>query len=146
MLGTLHRVFLLLSILTGGCVAACASAAEPAGDASVAPPGAHAQPLPGRMEWFQDLKFGLFLHWGIYSELGCIESWPLVWADRKWSNPSLQTLDEMLAFRQQYFALNRRFNPTAFRPEEWASAAQRAGMKYVMFTTKHHDGFCMFDT
>lgn len=104
------------------------------------------QPAPGRMEWFQDLKFGLFMHWGIYCELGCIESWPLVWADRQWSNPSLKTLDEMLVFRQKYFALNRQFNPSKFSPETWAAIAKRAGMKYVMFTTKHHDGFSMFDT
>ena len=81
-------------------------------------PAAHSQPQPGRMEWFQDQKFGLFMHWGIYSELGCIESWPLVWADRSWSNPQLQTLDEMLAFRQKYFALNQKFNPAHFQPED----------------------------
>lgn len=109
-------------------------------------PAAHSQPQPGRMEWFQDQKFGLFMHWGIYSELGCIESWPLVWADRSWSNPQIQTLEEMLAFRQKYFALNQKFNPAHFQPETWVAIAKRAGMKYVMFTTKHHDGFCMFDT
>lgn len=106
----------------------------------------YAQPQPGRMEWFQDLKFGLFMHWGMYCELGCIESWPLVWADRSWSNPQIKTLDDMLAFRKKYFALNQQFNPANFRPEDWAAVAKRAGMKYVMFTTKHHDGFCMFDT
>jgi alpha-L-fucosidase len=115
-------------------------AAEP-----VPAPGA-SQPAAGRMDWFQDMKFGLFMHWGIYSELGCIESWPLVYADRQWSNPSIKSLDEMLAFRQKYFSLNRQFNPARFSPETWAAIAKRAGMKYVMFTTKHHDGFSMFDT
>jgi alpha-L-fucosidase len=105
-----------------------------------------ARPAPGRMDWFQDLKFGLFLHWGVYSELGCIESWPLVYADRSWSNPEIKTLEEMLAFREKYWALNKKFNPTKFHPEDWAEAAKRAGMRYVMFTTKHHDGFCMYDT
>jgi alpha-L-fucosidase len=114
--------------------------------ADTAQPPDLSQPAPGRMDWFQDLKFGLFMHWGIYSELGCIESWPLVWADRSWSNPKLKTLDEMLAFRQQYFSLNKQFNPTQFAPETWAALAKRTGMKYVMFTTKHHDGFSMFDT
>lgn len=102
--------------------------------------------LQQRLEWFQDQKFGLFLHWGAYSQLGCIESWPLVWKDRSWSNPSIQTKEEMQAFRDKYFALNQTFNPTAFAPQQWAQLARRAGMKYVVFTTKHHDGFSMFDT
>jgi alpha-L-fucosidase len=105
-----------------------------------------AQPAPGRIEWFQDQKFGLFLHWGAYSQMGCIESWPLVWADRSWSNPVIQTREQMVEFRQRYWALNRTFNPTEFDPVAWAAAAKRAGMKYVMFTTKHHDGFNMYDT
>lgn len=102
--------------------------------------------LKQRLEWFQDQKFGLFLHWGAYSQLGCIESWPLVWKDRSWGNPSIQTKQEMQAFRDKYFALNTTFNPTAFAPQQWAQLARRAGMKYVVFTTKHHDGFSMFDT
>jgi len=102
--------------------------------------------LAKRLEWFKDQKFGLFMHWGIYSEMGCIESWPLVWADRSWGNPSIKTMDEMVAFRKKYWGLSGTFNPTAFEPQAWAKIAKRAGMKYVMFTTKHHDGFCMFDT
>lgn len=102
--------------------------------------------LKQRLEWFQDQKFGLFLHWGAYSQLGCIESWPLVWKDRSWGNPSIQTKEEMQAFRDKYFALNKTFNPTAFAPKQWVQLAKRAGMKYVVFTTKHHDGFSMFDT
>ncbi|MBV6431063.1 MAG: hypothetical protein IANPNBLG_01185 [Bryobacteraceae bacterium] len=102
--------------------------------------------LKQRLEWFQDQRFGLFLHWGAYSQMGWFESWPLVWADRKWSNPSIQTREQMVEFRKTYFALNRTFNPTAFDPADWAKAAKRAGMKYVVFTTKHHDGFSMFDT
>ena len=52
--------------------------------------------LVRRLDWFQDQKFGFFMHWGAYSQLGCIESWPLVWADRKWSNPGINTREEML--------------------------------------------------
>lgn len=102
--------------------------------------------LARRLEWFRDQKFGLFLHWGTYSQMGCIESWPLVWADRKWSNPTVQTREEMAEFRNKYFALPRTFNPVKFNPEQWAALAKSAGMKYVVFTNKHHDGFCMFDT
>jgi alpha-L-fucosidase len=102
--------------------------------------------LAKRLSWFQDLRFGLILHWGAYSQIGCIESWPLVWADRKWANPAISSREAMIEFRQKYFALNRSFNPTAFEPELWARLAKRAGMKYIVFTTKHHDGFSMFDT
>jgi lysophospholipase L1-like esterase len=102
--------------------------------------------LKNRLEWFQDLKFGFMMHWGAYSQMGCIESWPLVWADRKWGNPSIQTREEMTDFRKRYFALAGTFRPVAFDPRAWAAAAQDAGMKYVVFTTKHHDGFSMFDT
>ncbi len=102
--------------------------------------------LGRRLEWFRNQKFGFMMHWGVYSQLGCIESWPLVWADRNWSNPSITTEQEMVAFRAKYGALNRTFNPTQFDPNAWATVAKRAGMKYVVFTTKHHDGFSMFDT
>lgn len=125
------------------CAAACAMWTACAG-AAAAPESD--ERLARRLEWFADLRFGLFLHWGPYSQLGCIESWPLVWADRAWSNPSIKTFEEMLEFRKKYFALNRTFDPAQFDPKSWAAAAKRAGMKYVMFTTKHHDGFCMFDT
>ena len=106
--------------------------------------------LKDRLEWFQDLKFGLFMHWGPYSQWGCIESWPLVEVDA-WARPDdLPAWNErgkdFRRFQQDYWALNQTFNPTAFDPEPWAQAAARAGMKYTAFTTKHHDGFCMFDT
>jgi alpha-L-fucosidase len=106
--------------------------------------------LANRLQWFEDLKFGLFMHWGPYSQWGCIESWPLVEEDT-WGRPD--TLKawtdrdrDLERFRRDYFALNRTFDPTQFDPVPWAEAAGRAGMKYVAFTTKHHDGFCMFDT
>ncbi|MCC6858442.1 MAG: alpha-L-fucosidase, partial [Bryobacterales bacterium] len=102
--------------------------------------------LAARLEWFRDQKFGFFMHWGAYSQMGVIESWPLVWADRKWSNPKIRTREEMADFRRKYFALPRTFNPVEFDPAPWAKLARRAGMKYVVFTTKHHDGFAMFDT
>lgn len=128
----MQRLYLLLPLLL---LAGAASAAE-----------TEEQMIARRLEWFRDQKFGFFMHWGAYSQLGCIESWPLVWADRSWSNPSIKTMEEMLAFRKKYFALNTTFNPTKFDPAPWAALAKRAGMKYVVFTTKHHDGFSMFDT
>ncbi len=106
--------------------------------------------LAERLQWFEDLKFGLFLHWGPYCQWGCIESWPLVEADT-WARPDdlpawVERDRDLERFREDYFALNRTFNPVQFDPAVWAEMAAQAGMKYVCFTTKHHDGFCMFDT
>lgn len=97
-------------------------------------------------EW-QDYKFGLFIHWGVYSQIGVIESWSLVpqpisWMYRARKERGL-SYDEYVDF---YSNLYHAFNPLAFDPSKWAEAASYAGMKYMVFTTKHHDGFCMFDT
>jgi alpha-L-fucosidase len=107
-------------------------------------------PAPGiaeRLEEWQDLKFGLLMHWGAYSQWGIVESWSICpedygWCERKkGSNP-----DNYFEYVQEYEALKTTFNPVEFNPEKWAAAAKSAGMKYVVFTTKHHDGFCMFDS
>jgi len=106
--------------------------------------------LRQRLEWFQDLKFGFFMHWGAYSQWGCIESWPLVEAD-KWARPDdlpawVERGKDIQRFQRDYFALPKTFRPTKFDPKLWAAIAKQAGTKYVVFTTKHHDGFSMFDT
>lgn len=93
-------------------------------------------------DW-QDRKFGLFMHWGTYSQWGIVESWAICGEDEPWcirDNPSYE------AFKKDYTDLQSTFNPSLFNPELWAEAAQQAGMKYMVFTTKHHDGFNMFDT
>ncbi|HEY3284983.1 MAG TPA: alpha-L-fucosidase [Armatimonadota bacterium] len=103
-----------------------------------------------RLEWFQDQKLGFFTHWGVYSQWGCIESWPLVEED-KWARPAdlkpwVDRDRDMEQFKRDYWDLNRTFSPAHFEPAEWAQAAKDAGMRYFVFTTKHHDGFSMFDT
>ncbi len=103
-----------------------------------------------KLDRFQDWKFGFMMHWGIYSQWGCIESWPLVEAD-KWARPDdlspwTQRGKDFERFCRDYVALNKTFNPQRFDVTKWVAAAKDAGMKYVVFTTKHHDGFCMFDT
>lgn len=92
-----------------------------------------------RIDQWQDLKFGFMMHWGIYAQWGVVESWSICsepWIDRKG-----MPYDE---YKQRYQALNKTFNPTQFDPAAIAAAAKNAGMKYMVFTTKHHDGFCMF--
>ncbi len=106
--------------------------------------------LKQRLDRFQDRKFGLFVHWGIYTQWGCIESWPLS-GDAPWARP--ETLEawtergqDIDRFRADYRRLNETFSPGHFDPHAWAALAAEAGMRYVCFTTKHHDGFCLWDT
>ncbi|MEK6780290.1 MAG: alpha-L-fucosidase [Bacteroidota bacterium] len=91
------------------------------------------QPSPENMksrEWFQDAKFGLFIHWGVYSVLGDGE-----WVMNQQQIP-IQTYEKIPTF----------FNPTQFNPAEWVKMAKDAGMKYITITSKHHDGFAMYDS
>jgi alpha-L-fucosidase len=101
-----------------------------------------------RLEEWQDLKFGLLMHWGAYSQWGIVESWSICPEDLSWATGGRKkgVSDGYYDYLKKYEALKTTFNPTKFNPEKWASAAKDAGMKYVVFTTKHHDGFCMFDT
>ena len=94
-------------------------------------------------EW-QDIKFGLLMHWGPYSQWGIVESWSICPEDEGWCVPD--TVKDYFAYKKHYENLGKTFNPTKFDPAKWAKAAKEAGMKYVVFTTKHHDGFCMFDS
>lgn len=95
-----------------------------------------------KLEQWRDQKFGIIIHWGIYAVPGIIESWGICSED--WIGRDSTTTYEK--FKHWYFDLAKEFNPVKFNPEQWASAASDAGMKYLVFTTKHHDGFCMFDT
>lgn len=98
--------------------------------------------VKAKLDKWQDQKFGMLIHWGLYSQAGIMESWNLCsedWIDR----------DSTIAYedyKKWYWGLKKDFNPVNFDPSTWAIAAKSAGMKYVIFTTKHHDGFNMFDT
>lgn len=94
-----------------------------------------------RLEEWKDLKFGFMVHWGPYSQWGVVESWSICsepWITRNGAN----YLEYVLNYRK----LNTTFRPKKFDATRWAKNAADAGMKYVVFTTKHHDGFCMFDS
>src|SRR6185437_12865967 len=96
-------------------------------------------------EW-QDRKFGLLMHWGTYSQWGIVESWSICPEDEGWTQRRGPYSKNYYDYLHAYENLKTTFNPTHFDPAKWAAAAKDAGMKYVVFTTKHHDGFCMFDT
>ncbi|MDR6943548.1 alpha-L-fucosidase [Mucilaginibacter pocheonensis] len=95
---------------------------------------------------WQDLKFGLFMHWGTYSQWGVVESWSICPEDEGWTQRRGPYSATYNGYKTAYENLQTTFNPVKFNPEKWVKAAKDAGMKYVIFTTKHHDGFCMFDT
>jgi len=88
---------------------------------------------PARVEWFRTLGLGLFIHWSVDSQLGMVISHSLVGAS-----------DDYV--RRYFDELPRTFCPTHFDPDEWARLAAVCGFRYVVFTTKHHSGFCMFET
>ena len=96
-------------------------------------------------QW-QDSKFGLLMHWGTYSQWGIVESWSICPEDEGWTVRRGPYAADYHNYVKAYEHLQTTFNPTRFDPVKWAAAAKEAGMKYVVFTTKHHDGFCMFDT
>ena len=81
-------------------------------------------------EWFQDARFGLFIHWGVYSVL----------QDGEW------VMNTRAIDKQTYQKLPAFFNPISYNPKEWVAMAKAAGMKYITITSKHHDGFAMFDS
>lgn len=83
-----------------------------------------------KLEWFQEAKFGLFIHWGLYSVPASGE-----WVQFGRNIPG-----------QEYEKFAQQFNPVKFNAKDWVSMAKQAGMKYIVITTKHHEGFCMFDT
>ncbi|SKA02407.1 alpha-L-fucosidase [Chitinophaga eiseniae] len=98
-----------------------------------------------KLEAWQDWKFGMIIHWGPYSQWGVVESWSICPEDEEWIGRKYPKMS-YFEYLQKYQALGKTFNPTGFAPEKWAKAAREAGMKYLVFTTKHHDGYCMFDT
>ena len=83
-----------------------------------------------RMKWWTESRFGMFIHWGLYA----------LPARHEWVKNAERMTNEQY---QKYFEM---FNPDMFDPHEWAKMAKAAGMKYVVLTAKHHEGFCLFDS
>jgi len=88
---------------------------------------------PERLEWLKDAGLGLFIHWGVDSQIGTVISHSLVGASKDYAERFFNVLPQT-------------FDPSRFDPNEWARLAKVAGFRYFVFTTKHHSGFCMFPT
>src|SRR3954464_14301507 len=114
------------SILILAAAMALAPRDSCAGVGAGAAPDANAQ----AKRWFEDARFGLFVHWGVYALLGKGE-WVM-------NNDKIPI--------PEYEKLPPRFNPVKFDADEWVRLARAAGMKYLTITSKHHDGFCMYDS
>jgi alpha-L-fucosidase len=85
---------------------------------------------PERLDWWREAAFGMFIHWGVYTIPGRGE-----WIMYQEHIPA-----------EEYAALAEQFQPRDFNPREWVALAKASGMKYVVITTRHHDGYCLFDS
>jgi len=93
-----------------------------------------------RMKWWREARFGMFVHWGLYALPAG------TWKGKKIKGPSEWIMDKANIPIEEYETLAAKFNPVKYDPEEWVKIAKKAGMKYIVITSKHHDGFALFDS
>ena len=93
-----------------------------------------------RMQWFRDAKFGMFIHWGLYSQLAG------EWQDQSITGGAEWIQNYLQIPSSQYSPLAKTWNPSKYNAREWVRLMKAAGIKYICITTKHHDGFCLWPT
>jgi len=121
-------------MLAGVCAAGWVSTAH------AALPNETPEQIDQRMAWWREAKFGMFIHWGLYAIPA-----------GEWKGRPVPGIGEWIMNRAQipveeYEPLQKQFNPVKFNAAQWVGLARRAGMKYIVITSKHHDGFCLFDS
>jgi len=128
---------ILAALTLAGVVAATSANADPSADPYAAETKAERD---GRMQWWREARFGMFIHWGVYSV-------PAGTYDGK----RVDGIGEWIMFNgkipvARYREYAKQFNPVKYDPEQWVRLAKDAGMKYIVITSKHHDGFALFDS
>lgn len=106
------------------------------------------QELLEKLEWFKDQKLGFMTHIGLFNDAAIIESWILpdeTNSGRRWAQENLDW-DSVTKVKEQYVNMNKSFNPIRFEAERWAKFLKGTGFKYAIMPSKHHDGFCLWDT
>ncbi|WP_340157800.1 alpha-L-fucosidase [uncultured Maribacter sp.] len=93
-----------------------------------------------RMEWWRDAKFGMFIHWGAYSIIGGERGEKIAGGGAEWA------MDKLDYTIEEYEKFPAMFNPELFNADDWVKMAKDAGMKYIVITSKHHDGFGLWDS
>ena len=101
--------------------------------------------LAKRLEWFQDLKFGVIFHYGLYAQAGIVESWQLSEKD-EWARENKAYREDINTLRLDYWQLIKAFAPIELDTDQWAETCKKAGFTSCLFTTNHHDGFNLFNT
>jgi alpha-L-fucosidase len=102
------------------------------------------RPLPS---WYEDAKFGIFVHWGVFSVPSIVSEWFQSYWQNHWGNPAIQDFvkrTERSNFAYMDYA--HRFTADLYKPENWVDLFTRAGAQYVVYTSKHHDGYCNWNT
>src|SRR5664279_2529409 len=103
-------------------------------------PGTEKAKDASKIQWFRDAKFGLFIHWGLYSKLGG------EWKGERYYGSGEWIMNQAKISAKEYARIANDFNPVDFNAEKWALLAKDAGVKYMVITAKHHEGFSMFDS
>jgi alpha-L-fucosidase len=134
---------LLLGLVTAGCVIISIGGCEQANNklSSLGLTGKKSElSKDARMEWWRESRFGMFIHWGLYAVPAGTYKGQRVGGIGEWiMNNGKIPIEEYEQFAKQ-------FNPVKFNADEWVQIAKNAGMKYIVITSKHHDGFCLWDS
>ncbi len=120
------------------CVLSALAVFSTAAADSPAPPEETRAEFDARMAWFREARFGMFIHWGLYA-IPAGE-----WAGKKYDSGVEWIQSKAAIPKAEYLPLIDRFNPRGYDPDAWVRLAKEAGMKYIILTSKHHDGFCLW--